>query len=198
MRISVVVGAVWCPPSKPEWASDGMRKLLVADLLCGAGGSSTGAERALDPSVTAWGAGVIEGEGSIQAYIRKRPDANGAPLIAVRVRVVMSDLDVVAKLRTSFGVGEVLAYRNTQGLGKKQLYRWDASSRDDVSLVCDAIYPWMGLRRRSQIDRLRELMAAHPPISVDERVRRTWIARRANAAPKRKAPVEPKFREAAD
>ena len=151
------------------------KKMLVADLLCGAGGSSTGCQRA------AWAAGIIEGEGTIQSYIRKRKGAKGDALIAVRVRVVMSDLDIIERLRNVFNVGRVLPYRSTQGLGSKQLFRWDASSRSDVTKVCDAIYPWMGKRRQAQIDKLRKLIQENPPISNEERVRRAWVSRRANA-----------------
>lgn len=163
--------------------------MLVADLLCGAGGSSTGRGRALDPLAIAWAAGIIEGEGSIQAAVRKtRRDAHGEN-IAIRVRVVMTDLDTVTKLRDVFGIGRVLPYRNTKGLGTKQLHRWDASARGDITLVCDAIYPWMGERRRAQIDRLRDLLASHPPVSGPERSRRTWVTRHANAAAKAGVPT---------
>lgn len=152
------------------------RKFLVADLLCGAGGSSTGC--GLDPQLVAWAAGVIEGEGSIQSALRSYRSAHCDEYVAIRVRVVMTDEDILARIQNVFGVGRVLAYRNTRGLGKKQLYRWDASSRADVVRVCDAIYPWMGMRRRAQIDQLRALLASHPPVSASERSRRTWVTRR--------------------
>lgn len=146
-----------------------MKKILVADL---------------DRVSVAWAAGVIEGEGYIQAARRKDRSAHepNDGYVLIKVRVVMSDCDVLEKLRDVFGVGRVTPYRNTQGLGKKQLYRWDAASRVAVTLVCDAIYPWMGERRRAQIDRLRALLAAYPPVSGSERARRTWLTRHTNAA----------------
>lgn len=160
-----------------------MRKLLLADLLCGAGGSSTGGTRSFDPLGVAWAAGIIEGEGCILSALRSQPASQSqGKYIAIRVRVVMTDRDVVERLRDIFGIGRVFPYRNTQGLGTKQLFRWDASSRKDVTAVCDAIYPWMGVRRRAQINRLRALLEAYPPVSGSERARRTWLTRHANAA----------------
>lgn len=166
------------------------RKILVADLLCGAGGSSTGCARALD---IAWAAGIIEGEGSIQSARRKQKASQGH-YIAIRVRVVMSDRDILERLQRIFNIGRVSAYRNTQGLGKKQLYRWEAASRRDVAAVCDAIYQWMGDRRRCQIDALRQMLTDHPPVSGSERSRRTWVTRRAPKV----AIIPPEMRSAAE
>lgn len=128
----------------------------------------------------AWAAGIIEGEGSIQAAVRARRGSNGEPLLYVRVRVVMTDRDILERLFSIFGGRPVVAYANTQGLGTKQLYRWEMSTRSGTLTVCDQIYGWMGERRRGQIDRLRALAAANPPVSTEERMRRTWASRRAN------------------
>lgn len=156
------------------------RKMLVADLLCGAGGSSTGAKRALD---VAWAAGVIEGEGCVYAQVRTTKYGTNA---ASYVRVVMSDADIVERLRTIFG-GKFLPYKPTNGLGSKPLFRWEVSTRNEFLAVCEAIYPWMGERRRAQIDKARAALVAHPLISASERVRRTWLARRTNQASKASA-----------
>jgi hypothetical protein len=136
----------------------------------------------LDPISVAWAAGIIEGEGHIQARYRSGPSTYGKN-IAIKVRVVMTDRDVVEKLCQVFGVGKVSPYFPTTGLGKKPLYRWDAASRDAVVLVCDAIYPWMGTRRRRQIDQLRQLLAEYPPVTGKERLRRSWASRRAIHGP---------------
>jgi hypothetical protein len=122
-----------------------------------------------------WAAGLIEGEGCFYAVA-------GPPRTHCRIRVVMTDRDVLEKLSAAFNVGCVEPYHLTQGLGKKQLYRWDATRRADVLAICDSIYPFMGSRRRAQIDRLREVNRENPLISNAEKVRRTWVTRRANAA----------------
>lgn len=127
-----------------------------------------------------WAAGLIEGEGSFHASVRA-PRNHGGNTIGYRVRVVMTDRDVVEKLCEVLGVGKVTEYRNTQGLGKKQLYRWETSRRDQVIEICRALYPFMGSRRKSQIDRLLDLLATHPPVTNAERSRRTWLTRHANA-----------------
>jgi hypothetical protein len=94
----------------------------------------------------------------------------------------MTDRDVLARLHDLFEGRPIVPYANLEGLGKKQLYRWEVNSRAAVLRVCDEIYPWMGERRRRQIDRLLALTAENPPISTEERVRRTWASRRRNAA----------------
>lgn len=138
----------------------------------------------ITPEQIAWAAGLIEGEGSIQSAVRSRRGSNGEPLLYVRIRVVMTDRDVLERLASIFGGTAVVEYRNLQGLGTKQLYRWEIGTRAAVTEVCDLIYPWMGSRRREQIDRLRSLVATNPPISAEERNRRTWASRRANMARK--------------
>jgi hypothetical protein len=133
----------------------------------------------VSPEQIAWAAGIIEGEGCVQAAIRSQSASQGRYLVH-RVRVVMSDRDVVERLANVFGIGRVMPYSPTTGLGKKPLYRWEAARRADVVTVCDAIYPWMGERRRAQIDKLRQLLLDNPPVSGSERARRTWATRHAN------------------
>lgn len=130
----------------------------------------------------AWAAGLIEGEGSIQVCRGKLSSHDGRRLFSFQVRVVMTDRDVLQKLRGVFGGGEILPYTNTQGLGKKQLYRWDVRRAEKVKAVCQAIYPYMGQRRRAQIDHLFEVLAAHPLTTNTERVRRRWVTVRARAS----------------
>lgn len=132
----------------------------------------------------AWAAGLIEGEGSIYSSVRavRAKYDPSRRYIVVRVRVVMTDRDVVEKVCAIVGAGKVSPYVNTQGLGKKPLYRWEVSRRQTVEALCSAIYPWMGHRRRAQIDRVRELLQKYPETSGAERSKHTWITRRANAA----------------
>ena len=151
------------------------------------------ASSAIDLHKVAWAAGIIEGEGSIGAAIRAKRISQ-KKYIAIRVRVAMSDRDVVARLGDALGVGHVLPFKNSHGLGKKDLFLWEVSSRADVTLVCDAIYPWMGERRRSQIASLRELLASHPPVSPSQRTRNglRTRSRGAMAAPPQAAPAPDK------
>lgn len=138
--------------------------------------------RDLIPVQVAWAAGVIEGEGSIYAAVRNKRGHKDGKLIVLRIRVVMSDRDVVARLAAVFGVGKVHPYRNLKGLGTKPLFRWEVSARADVRMVADAIYLWMGERRRARLDELRALDAAYPLVSGQERARRTWATRHENRA----------------
>lgn len=134
----------------------------------------------LDPVSVAWAAGLIEGEGCVLALANRHSTYDGRPLWVYRVKVVMTDADVLERLVQVFGVGHVLPYRNTQGLGKKQLYRWEISRADQAKAICEAIYPFMGERRKAQIDVVLETMAANPRASRSDQVRRMWETRHRN------------------
>lgn len=130
----------------------------------------------------AWAAGLIEGEGCILALPGRKSAYDGGQLYVFTLKVVMSDGDVLERLRDAFAIGEVTPYRNTQGLGRKQLHRWEIRRRDAVEAICRAIYPFMGQRRRAQIDYVLDILANNPPVVAAERARRTWIGRDKKAA----------------
>lgn len=158
--------------------------MRAVDLFAGAGGCSTGLLQAATKrgERVAWAAGLIEGEGSIQVIKGRRSRYDGRDMFSFQLRVVMTDRDVLERLRDVFGVGTVSAYRNTQGLGKKQLYRWDIRRAELVREACRAIYPYMGERRRAQIDHVFAVMDANPLTSNSDRVRRRWATIRARAS----------------
>ena len=131
-----------------------------------------------DPVKTAWAAGLIEGEGSFSVMFRRRSAAGDRDYYVFRIRVAMTDRDVIERLHAVFGVGRLDSYANN-GLGKKRLYRWDVAKAGEVRDVCAAVYPYMGERRRAQIERLLGVLETNPPLTNAERVRRTWITRKA-------------------
>lgn len=134
-----------------------------------------------NPVLIAWAAGLIEGEGCIQATPSYKSSYDGRQLYSYCLRVVMADRDVLERLASAIGSAAVHPYRNTQGLGKKQLYRWEVRQAERVKEVCEAIHPLMGERRQAQIDHVLQTISENPPVDNAERVRRTWATRRARA-----------------
>jgi hypothetical protein len=132
-----------------------------------------------DPLHIAWAAGVIEGEGSFSVRFRRKSTVDDRQYYGFRVRVVMTDLDVVERVRDVFRCGHMDSYANTGGLGTKRLYRWDVSRAEDVRAVCTVIYPFMGKRRKAQIDHVLRMLVDYPPTTTAERVRRMWLVRKA-------------------
>ena len=129
----------------------------------------------------AWASGIIEGEGSIQATNRTTNSSfDGRKFCYYTLRVVMTDLDIIERLKLVFGFGIVGNYSNLSRLGKKPIYRWDVRRRFQAETVCILIYPYMGTRRKSQIDLLFQMMDSNPFIDNAEKVRRMWITRRKN------------------
>lgn len=131
-----------------------------------------------DPIRIAWAAGVIEGEGCIQATTNTKSTHDGRQLYSFCLRVVMTDRDILERLAEIFGVNAVHLYANTQGLGTKQLYRWEVRRVEHVKAICLVIYPHMGERRRGQIDHVLRTIEENPPVTGAERARRTWVTRR--------------------
>jgi len=103
------------------------------------------------------------------------------PVCISACRVVMTDPDVLERLREVSGCGVVPRYKSPNGLGKKQLYRWDAGKYEKVKDVCLAIRPFMGERQTGQTDRLLQAMENEPPITNSEPVRRSSVTRKAKA-----------------
>lgn len=112
----------------------------------------------------------------------RRSQHDGGQQVYGCIRVVMSDRDVLEHLRGVLGGKPVTEYRNTHGLGSKQLYRWEVLRRADVEVVCAAIYPFIGVRRQVQITKLLEALSTYAPVDSSERVRRAWASRRARPA----------------
>lgn len=96
-----------------------------------------------------WLAGLIEGEGCLSR------DKNGKGY-AIRIRVAMTDEDVVRKCAAVSGVGHVRGpYTSYGSLGTKPMYSWTVCKKSHVTLLLRAIYPLMGTRRQA---RIRELL----------------------------------------
>lgn len=97
-------------------------------------------------SAIAWAAGVYEGEGTV--YMQVRPDGSRSPIAILKV--TMSDLDVIERLRLITGRGSVaLAGRRKRAEHHKTLYRW-ITYGSNARAVIDLFWPWLGNRRREQ------------------------------------------------
>lgn len=84
----------------------------------------------------AWAAGLFEGEGSISA--------NG------RMRIKMTDRDVLILFRLVVQCGTVHGPYQPSGLGKKLVYEWTVQGKDAFDLMAD-FQLFMGERRSKRI-----------------------------------------------
>ena len=93
----------------------------------------------------AWLAGIVEGEGSITAERRGR---------GPRVKVKMTDEDVIRLVHTIAGLGHVYgpykAKKPSGGFGKDQ-WVWVCNRAYEAYAMMVALAPWMCSRRRAQI-----------------------------------------------
>jgi hypothetical protein len=105
----------------------------------------------LDSHELAWAAGFFDGEGWTNHAKR-----------GVRARINQADScgvpEVLIKFRRIVGAGRINGPQVIDG--KKDLYRWEATSRADVAQVAARIGPWLCETKRRQFERtLRESLA---------------------------------------
>jgi hypothetical protein len=98
----------------------------------------------------AWVAGVFEGEGTFtyRTY-------SGTGRRQITLRVVMTDLDVIKRLHTTTGIGNLYGpYVSKQlkqdGTNRKSSYHWAITTQSDVVALGNALYPWLGERRKAK------------------------------------------------
>jgi hypothetical protein len=115
----------------------------------------------------AWVAGVVDGEGTFGRV--GRPGG--------RVRVVMTDVDVIERLHELTGVGLVYDRGRRDGT-HKPVWEWDVTRRASVKELVRALAPLLSARRRETVERIlsangEALPAAVPPSGP---ARWSWIA----------------------
>lgn len=96
----------------------------------------------------AWCAGLFEGEGCFS--IEK------SQVLSARVRMNMTDEDVIRKIHRLTGIGTVTlrpSWTAKQPHHKDQ-WRWNVSRMDDIEFFIKGIYEHLGERRRSKADEL--------------------------------------------
>lgn len=121
----------------------------------------------------AWAAGFFDGEGWAAARrrgIRRYPVAminqagsSGVPEVLVRFRAAVG------------GIGSIRGPLVKPG--RRDLYRWCASSRGDVRCVYECLRPWLGSVKRTQFRDALSIPAVHEmPVSSSAEEQRAWAA----------------------
>jgi hypothetical protein len=95
----------------------------------------------------AWLAGLLEGEGYFGVI---RSHVGGKVYVYPRIGVTMTDRDVVQRAVTIMGAGKVHPVK-PYGASRKPQYRLHISGRRAAEWM-GCLRPWMGERRREQID----------------------------------------------
>lgn len=109
------------------------------------------------PVEIAWAAGIFEGEGSIVPTHRK----------SIRLQLHMTDQDIVRRFAALVNAGQV--YSLERG-SHKTIYYWTCGQHKAVVAFMDAVWPWLGARRRARWTELLELYAATREEAVEARV----------------------------
>lgn len=100
----------------------------------------------------AWAAGIFEGEGCISLIRHKQKNyiSNRAMLC-----VTNTDLDILIKFREILGIGYVRPLKTTKlSQGRKQLYRWIATSFDEFDEAIKILKPFMSNKRLSKLEKV--------------------------------------------
>lgn len=101
------------------------------------------------PVDVAWAAGVFEGEGciTISGVTGPRPQA--------RLKMNMTDEDVVRRFHLIVGIGTVREDRRFEKRGWKRQWEWYIGSRAGVLTVLDLFGPHLGARRSARAEQIR-------------------------------------------
>lgn len=100
----------------------------------------------MDSLDIAWLAGIVEGEGCFNG-----PENSSG---SFKLRVQMSDKDIIDRLQQITGVGTIKPKKSKEGL--RQNWTWGVyTTADTVRLAC-AMAPLLGERRRAKIMELIE------------------------------------------
>jgi len=94
----------------------------------------------------AWAAGLFEGEGWFTSM-------RGVPVACIS----MTDRDVIERFRDVVGWGNV--YSVDKGAGHKRQWRCGITGQERVRRFGDLIGPWLGDRRRRQLERVLAMPA---------------------------------------
>lgn len=96
------------------------------------------------PRSLAWAAGLLEGEGSF--CMHKSKGRWWYP----HVSCGMSDYDILYRLKQVLGVGTIRPKKVLPG--RKPMWTWSVTKQTDAIAVCFTLWPFMGERRREQIE----------------------------------------------
>ena len=99
----------------------------------------------------AWVAGLLEGEGHFGVTYDKR---------AIRVTCSMTDQDTIIKLHSIVG-GRLQSPADPSG-GRKRIYPWNLSVREEVVALITELRPYMSSRRQGAIDEMLQYDKDHP------------------------------------
>lgn len=125
----------------------------------------------MQTSQAAWVAGIIEGEGCISW--------NGKG--SARIRVKMSDRDVIDQLQAWTGVGSIRT--DAPRANRKQIYVWTVDRAEELEVLYADVAPWLMSRRAAKLEEIRALVAEYQAGTEQRAVARAhkgWITRRQN------------------
>ena len=109
-----------------------------------------------------WVAGILEGEGCFRSKTTSlRKDGNSRYHYPA-VEVNMADEDVIRRLQTIMGVGNVHGPygKHPAHPDWKPMWRWSVQKKHDAEEVMTLVYPIMGSRRRQKIEDILGLVPA--------------------------------------
>jgi hypothetical protein len=105
----------------------------------------------------AWAAGLFEGEGCWNIYVRK------SGKLQIQAALGMTDGDVVRRFAAIVGVGNMRRHHTAlaQAKGEQPMYQWSVFEAEKVREVIALFLPYLGERRRAKalevLDRGRDI-----------------------------------------
>lgn len=106
-----------------------------------------------NPLDVAWAAGLFEGEGCWNAYVRQ------SGKVQIQARLGMTDRDVVERFAAIVGMGNIYAAGAPQKAHWKPTYTWCVYEAEKVRDLIALFMPYLGERRRAKAEEVLRLGA---------------------------------------
>lgn len=100
----------------------------------------------------AWFAGLFEGEGTLERRVRS----------GVKMSIHMTDEDVIRHVHELIGGSVYFGSRSKKNPNHQDIWIWQISSWPTILPLIAAMLPYMGQRRRANMDRILAEAAANP------------------------------------
>lgn len=101
-----------------------------------------------EPEDFAWLVGILEGEGTFYISQMGSPALSGQRYWLPRIRVKMTDSDVITRVHRIAGIGR-LNGPYTYG-DRKPFWQWEVTNKSDAQKFLSRVKPYLSTRRQEQ------------------------------------------------
>lgn len=111
----------------------------------------------------AWAAGLFDGEGCSSLLRHRTHVGYMIPELSVTQSSLVGSPEVLQRFSVIVGAGHISG-PYSQRNATMDVYRWKAAALSDVEHILAEIWPWLGEVKRTQAQRMLDVLRAQPPL----------------------------------